>query len=343
MTDEFPHVGALKSYLSGHIEQFDGPVSVQPLRGGQSNPTFILNTSARKYILRTKPPGELLKSAHAVDREFRVLRALESSGVPVPRAFVLCRDEAIIGTWFYVMDFIDGRVFNDPALPNIEREQRARCFDSMNHVLATLHTLDVTNLGLGDYGKPQGYVERQMARWRGQYQANRATAGEVAEIERLGDWPDANRPPQAPGAVLVHGDYRLDNLIFHPHEPRVVAVLDWELSTIGDRAADFAYHLLMYRMPSLAFPGLLGNDPRRLGLPTEGEYVAAYCARIGQRSIEHLDFYIAFCLFRLASIFHGIRARLKRGTAADPGAASYARHVEAIAELGWSVASTGAP
>lgn len=338
MAETVPAIDRLEPYLRQHLPAFGGPLAIQPLRGGQSNPTYVLHTPQRNYVLRKKPAGTLAPSAHAVDREFRVMRALRATGVPVPEALVLCTDQQVIGEWFYVMSHVEGRVFRDQALPEIARGQRAAYFDAVNAVLARLHTLDFAALGLADYGKPHGYLTRQLLRWREQYLQDRPVAGEVGAIERLLAWLPAHQPKDADHAALIHGDFRFDNLIFHPDRPSVVAVVDWELSTVGDRLADFAYHLLMYRMPTLAFPGLLGADLETLGLPTEAAYVEAYCARAGGVGIESLDFYIAFCLFRLACIFHGIRTRLCRGNAAGATAKDYARHVEAIAELGWSAA-----
>jgi aminoglycoside phosphotransferase (APT) family kinase protein len=266
-----------------------------------------------------------------------VLSALAGrTDVPVPRPVALCTDDAVIGTWFYVMEHVDGRIFWDPTFPEVPRAERRACYDAMNDALARVHRVDWQAAGLADFGRPARYLERQIARWAGQYAGDEA-AGRVPAMDRLIEWLRANVPPGDESAV-VHGDYRCDNLVFHPAEPRVVAILDWELATIGHPLADFAYHLMVYRLPSLAFPGLAGVDVRAAGLPTEAEYVAAYCRRTGRDGIPRLDFYLAFCMFRLAAIFHGIRGRVIRGTAVGANAQAYARHVEALAELGWAQA-----
>jgi aminoglycoside phosphotransferase (APT) family kinase protein len=328
-------VDRLESYLRAHVEGYEGPLTIRQFKGGQSNPTYLLVTPARNYVLRKKPPGELLASAHAVDREYRVLRALEHTRVPTARVFALCKAEAVIGTWFYVMEPIEGRVFYDPAFPHLAREERPRYFDAMNAALADLHNLDFVQAGLGDFGRPNGYLVRQIGRWSKQYREEEAAAGRIAALERLIDWLPQHVPEKEEAPAIVHGDFRADNVMFHPTEPRALAVLDWELSTIGDPLADFAYHLMMYRMPTLAIPGLLGRDLDALNIPSEADYIKAYCARTGRAGIENLNFYLAFCLFRLAGIFHGIRGRVVRGTAVSAQAREYAQHVEAIAELGW--------
>jgi aminoglycoside phosphotransferase (APT) family kinase protein len=323
----------LSSWLESAVPGFRGPIQLQQFTGGQSNPTYLVRASSADYVLRRKPPGQLLASAHAVDREFRVLRALHGHGVPVAAALAHCTDSSVAGTEFYVMEFVTGRVFWDPGFDDVAPADRRQYFDAMNQVLADLHRLDYARLGLADFGRPERYVARQVARWTRQYVEDEA-AGRVADMDRLIDWlKDFN--PRDETTSLVHGDYRSDNLIFHPTEPRVVAVLDWELATLGDPLADFAYHLLMYHMPTLAFPGLLGRDLAALKLPSESEYVAAYCARTGRAGIPDLNGYLAFCLFRLAAIFHGIRGRVVRGTAVSQKAKEYARHVETLAELGW--------
>jgi aminoglycoside phosphotransferase (APT) family kinase protein len=287
-------------------------------------------------VLRRKPPGELLASAHAIDREYRILRSLAGTAVPVARAYVLCEDDAVIGTSFYVMEFLRGRVFSDPALPELQASERPRYFDAMNAALAALHSVDYQRVGLEDYGKPQGYLLHQIKRWSRQYQADRELAGSISAIERLIAWLPEHLPQHEQPPAIVHGDYKVDNVMFHPHEPTVIAVLDWELSTIGDPLADFAYHLLMYRMPTLAFPALRGKDLKALNIPDEHDYARVYCSRTGRDGIEHVNFYFAFCLFRLAGIFHGIRGRLARGTAVGAHAREYAAQTEAIAELGWN-------
>jgi aminoglycoside phosphotransferase (APT) family kinase protein len=323
----------LAAWLEAAVPGFRGPLQLQQFTGGQSNPTYLLTAQSGKYVLRRKPPGQLLASAHAVDREFRVLRALQRSGVPVAAALAHCTDVGVAGTEFYVMEFIAGRVFWDPAFGDVPAGERRQYFDAMNQVLANLHGLDYAAMGLADFGRPERYVARQVARWTRQYLEDEA-GGRVAEMDRLIEWlPQFT--PVAESTRLVHGDYRSDNLIFHPTEPRVLAVLDWELATLGDPLADFAYHLLMYHMPTLAFPGLLGRDLAALQLPSESEYVEAYCRRTGRTGIPDLDGYLAFCLFRLAAIFHGIRSRVVRGTSVSDKGREYAKHVEALADLGW--------
>ena len=322
----------LAAWLESAVPGFHGPLQIQQFSGGQSNPTYLLTAASGRYVLRRKPPGQLLASAHAVDREFRVLRALRGSGVPVAAALAHCTDPAVAGTEFYVMEFVAGRVFWDPALEDVPAGERRPYFDAMNRVLADLHRLDYAALGLADFGRAGRYVERQVARWTRQYLEDEA-GGRVADMDRLIEWLKVFAPRDE-ATSLVHGDYRADNLIFDPTEPRVIAVLDWELATLGDPLADFAYHLLMYHMPTLAFPGLLGRDVAALQLPSESEYVDAYCRRTGRAGIPDLDGYLAFCLFRLAAIFHGIRSRVVRGTSVSDRGREYAKHVEALAALG---------
>jgi len=260
--------------------------------------------------------------------------------VPVAKTYALCRDDSVIGTWFFVMDNVAGRIFWDPTFPEVSREDRPRYFDAMNAALASLHNVDPQAAGLGDYGKPAGYLPRQVERWSKQYRQDEA-AGRVAALERLIEWLPRHLPKQEQPAAIVHGDYRADNLIFHPTEPRVVAILDWELSTLGDPLADFAYHLMAYRMPTLGVAGLAGKDLAALNIPPESQYVQAYCARTGRSGIEDLNFYIAFCMFRLAGIMHGIRGRVARGTAVSARARDYANQVETLAELAWQQVAAG--
>jgi aminoglycoside phosphotransferase (APT) family kinase protein len=281
--------------------------------------------------MRRKPPGALEKGAHAVEREARVQRALAQTGFPVARVYSLCTDESVIGTPFYVMDMVEGRIFWDATLSEVSRDNRPAYFDAMNATLARLHGIDYTALGLDDFGKPGNYFQRQIARWSGQYLED-TTAGRDAEMDRLIEWLPANIPPGDESA-LVHGDFRIDNLIFHPVEPRVIAVLDWELSTLGHPLADFSYHALMYYIPPHIVAGLMGADLERLNLPAESEYVAAYCRRTGREAIPHYGFYIAFNLFRLAAIFHGIRGRVIRGTAASAQAADRAKAFSELARI----------
>ena len=333
----------LDGYLRDHIAGYAGPLSVRQFKGGQSNPTYLLSTPGKRYVLRRKPPGQLLASAHAVDREYRVLNALgQHTSVPVAKTYALCRDDSVIGTWFFVMDNVEGRIFWDPTFPEVSRDERPRYFDAMNAALASLHNVDPQAVGLGDYGKPAGYLPRQVERWSKQYRQDEAVAGRVAALERLIDWLPRNLPQQEQPPAIVHGDYRADNVIFHPTEPSVVAILDWELSTLGDPLADFAYHLMAYRMPTLGVAGLAGKDLAALNIPLEAQYVQAYCARTGRSGIEDLNFYVAFCMFRLAGIMHGIRGRVARGTAVSAQALDYANQVEALAELAWQQVAAGA-
>lgn len=331
-------VVALEAYLRARLADFAGQLTVRQFPGGQSNPTYLLSTPGRRYVLRRKPPGPLLPSAHAIDREYRVMEALAArTDVPVARPLLLCDDEAVIGTPFYVMEHVEGRIFWDPALPELPREERRACFEAMNAALACLHGVDPAAAGLADFGRSDGYVARQIARWSKQYLADQA-AGRDPVMDRLIEWLPRHLPAREPAPAIVHGDFRIDNLIFDPREPRVVAIMDWELSTLGDPYADFAYHLMMYRMANDAIPGLLGRDVAALGLPTEDEYVAAYCRRRGITALPDLDFYLAFCMFRLAAIFHGIRGRVARGTAVSPQARRYAAEVEGMAALAWQQA-----
>ncbi len=331
-------VDSLRAYLSRHLEGFEGSPQVRQFPGGQSNPTYLLTTEARRYVLRRKPPGNLLPSAHAVDREYRVMRALsDHTRVPVARPLVLCQDATVIGTDFFVMEHVEGRILWNPALPEVPVEDRAAHYAAMLDAIAGLHAIVPEAIGLGDFGRPENYVARQVARWSKQYLADEQ-AGRDAAMDQLVEWLPRHLPQTEPPPAVVHGDFRLDNLILHPTEPRVVAIMDWELSTIGDPLADFAYHLMTYRMSSASVQGLLGCDLEALGVPSEEAYVRAYCDRRGLKGVPNLDFYMAFCMFRLAAIFHGIRGRVARGTAVSPQAQKYAAEVEAMAKAAWAQA-----
>jgi aminoglycoside phosphotransferase (APT) family kinase protein len=331
-------VAALQSWLEDNVAGFCGPLAVEQFRGGQSNPTYKLNAGSGAYVLRRKPPGKLLPGAHAVDREHRVLAALAGQGFPVPPVHGLCLDEAVIGTPFYVMDMVEGRIFWEADLPQVPRGERAAYFDAMNATIAQLHRIDPDTAGLGDYGKPGNYFERQIGRWSRQYLGD-VEAGRVAAMDRLVEWLPANIPAAAGDeSRIIHGDFRCDNMIFHPVEPRVLAVLDWELSTLGHPLADFTYHLMMYRMPAGATTGLAGLGLPALGIPSEDDYVAAYCRRTGRDGIADIGFYMAFNMFRLAAIVHGIKGRLARGTASSAHADRMAASLEPLAELAWSQA-----
>ncbi|HEY0313948.1 MAG TPA: phosphotransferase [Allosphingosinicella sp.] len=330
-------VPALERWMQDNVTGFRGPLKVEQFRGGQSNPTYKLVGGGRAYVLRRKPPGKLLPGAHAVDREYRVLAALGRQGFPVPPVHGLCLDESVIGTAFYVMDMVEGRIFWEADFPQVERDVRSAYFDAMNATVAQLHGIDPEAAGLGDYGKPGNYFERQIGRWSKQYLGD-VEAGRVAAMDRLVEWLPANIPAVGNESRIIHGDFRCDNMIFHPTEPRVVAVLDWELSTLGHPLADFSYHLMMYRMPVGATTGLAGLDLAALGIPSEADYVAAYCRRTGRDGIPNLDFYIAFNMFRLAAIVHGIKGRVVRGTASSAHAERMAAGLEPLAALAWAQA-----
>lgn len=334
-------VARLEAWLAERIAGFGGPLTVRQFKGGQSNPTYLLRTPARSYVLRRKPPGRLLASAHAIDREYRVVSALGAhTPVPVARTYVLCTDEAVIGSWFYVMDFVDGRVLWDPTLPDVPREARRSHCDAALAALASLHRVDPVAVGLADYGRAGGYLPRQIARWTKQYREDEA-AGRIEAMDRLIEWLPRHLPAAEQPAAVVHGDYRFDNLIFDATGPRVRAIIDWELSTLGDPLADFAYYLMTWRMPSLSLPGLAGRDLPALGLPTERECVTEYCRLTGREGVPDLAFYIAFCMFRLAGIFHGIRGRVLRGTAVSARAREFAAHTDTMAALAWEQARRG--
>jgi aminoglycoside phosphotransferase (APT) family kinase protein len=322
---------ALEAWLHAHVPGFAGPLAIEQFKGGQSNPTYKLVTPARSYVLRRKPPGELLPGAHAVDREAQVQAALGKAGFPVAAIHGLCTDDAVIGTMFYVMDMVEGRIFWDNTFPEVSREQRPAYFDAMNAVMAQLHGFDPGQIGLGDYGKPGNYFARQIGRWSRQYLADEL-AGRNPDMDALVEWLPAHVPPGEESAV-VHGDMRCDNMIFHPSEPRVLAVLDWELSTLGHPLADFAYQTMMYRMPPSIVPGLAGADLAALNIPGEADYIAAYCARTGREGIANFEFYVAFNLFRLAAIFHGIKGRVLRGTAANAQASERAKVFPLLARM----------
>lgn len=309
---------SLTRWLKAHVPGFAGPLAIERFQGGQSNPTYRLKTPTGQYVLRRKPPGELLRGAHAVDREARVMQALGTVGFPVPKVHALCTDASVIGSWFYVMDLVEGRIFWDASFADVPREDRALYFDAMNSTLARLHQVDPDAVGLGDYGRRGGYLRRQIERWSAQYRADEA-AGPDAAMDRLVEWLPKHLP-DADETAVTHGDFRADNMVFHPTEPKVLAVLDWELSTLGDPQVDFAYHAMMFRMPPDILGGIGGLDLAAQGLPSEAEYVAAYCRRTGRAGLPDLDYHVAFNMFRFAAILHGIRGRVVRGTAASADA-----------------------
>jgi aminoglycoside phosphotransferase (APT) family kinase protein len=326
---------ALEAWLEAHVEGFSGPLTVEQFKGGQSNPTYKLVTPGRQYVLRRKPPGKLLPSAHAVDREFRVMNALGKQGFPAPKMHGLCEDDTVIGTAFYVMDFVEGRIFWDPYLPDLDPSERAAIYDASNATLAQLHGIDYEAAGLGDYGKPGNYFDRQIGRWTKQYKA--AETDPIPAMDRLIEWLPANAPQQERTSV-VHGDYRLDNMIFHPTQPKVIAVLDWELSTLGDPLADFTYQLMQWRTPKDIRSGFLGVDLKAMGIPTEDEYVKAYCDRTGRDGIPKLDFYFVYNIFRLAGIAQGVYARSVQGNASNERAKELGALVAPMADYAWSIA-----
>ncbi|HZR69035.1 MAG TPA: phosphotransferase [Burkholderiales bacterium] len=330
-------LGALERWLGAHVDGFSGPVSAEQYRGGQSNPTFRLTAGDRHYVMRAKPAPatKLLPSAHAVEREYRVMSALADAGIPVPRTLALCQDESVIGRAFFVMECVEGRVLWDQSLPGMTRAERGAIYDEMNRVIAALHRVDYAAVGLADYGRPGNYFARQIGRWTKQYQASETD--KIEAMDRLIDWLPAHIPPGEETAV-VHGDYRMDNLIFHPSEPRILAVLDWELSTLGHPLADFAYHCMSWHIPPGRFRGIGGLDLDTLGIPREEAYVAAYCARTGRAPVGHWDFYLAYNLFRIAAILQGIMKRALDGTAASEQALDAGRRARPLAELGWEYA-----
>jgi aminoglycoside phosphotransferase (APT) family kinase protein len=325
----------LETWMRDHIEGFRGPLAAEQFEGGQSNPTYKLLSSAGSYVLRSKPLGQLLPSAHAVDREYRVMRALSGTEVPVPEVHALCEDDAVIGSAFYVMEFLDGRIFWDPRLPGLSPAERQAMFDSMNSVIAALHSVDHVKVGLAEFGRPGNYMGRQVARWSRQYQASETE--KQPAMDRLIEWLPRHLPPEG-ASRIVHGDYRIDNLIFHPTEPRVIGVLDWELSTIGDPLADFAYHAMAWRVTPELFRGLAGVHLAALGIPTEDDYVAAYCARTHHSRTPDWEFYMVYSLFRLAAIMQGIAKRAIDGTAASPEAVELGRRARPVGDQAWRLA-----
>lgn len=310
-------VAALAAYLAAHWPGFGGALAAEKFAGGQSNPTYRLSHGRGSAVLRKKPPGVLLRSAHAIEREYRVMKALAGSQVPVPRMHLLCEDDGVIGTSFFVMDHVEGRIFWDPALPGVEPADRAAIYDEMNRVLAALHSLDPDTIGLGDFGRPGNYFARQLARWTEQYRASET--GTLPDMDSLIAWLEAHLPPDDGRASLVHGDYRIDNMIFDAAGPRLLAVLDWELSTIGHPFADLAYQCMQWRLPNGGtMRGLAGVDRQALGIPDEAAYVAAYEARTGADVARHWTFYLAFSFFRLAAILQGVLKRALSGNASNP-------------------------
>jgi aminoglycoside phosphotransferase (APT) family kinase protein len=327
-------VERLAGWIATNVGPLQGPLEIAQFKGGQSNPTYLLSCGPRRYVMRRKPPGKLLPSAHAVDREFRVIRALAETGVPVARAYALCEDDSVIGTAFYLMEYVQGRVFWDPRLPGVERAQRRPIHDEINRVIAALHRVDPQAVGLGDYGRSGEYVARQVARWSKQYQASETER--IEAMDSLIAWLPENIP-QGDETRIVHGDYRIDNVIFHPEEPRILAVLDWELSTLGHPLADFANHCMAWRIPPGVFRGLGGEDLAALGIQSEREYVEAYCRRTGRDGIDPRDweYYMVYNMFRIAAILQGVLARAMQGNASSAQALETGRGARPLAEMAW--------
>jgi aminoglycoside phosphotransferase (APT) family kinase protein len=325
----------LADYLRAQGLSSAAKLRVTPLSGGQSNPTFIVDDGERRMVLRKKPAGELLASAHAIDREYRVMRALQGSAVPVPRMLGYCEDAALLGTPFYLMDFLEGRVLFDQSLPEMQPSERAAVYADLNRVIAALHSVDFRAVGLESFGKSGRYVARQVERWSRQIAAS--TVPVPPALRRLMEWLPQHLPAKDE-ASLVHGDFRLDNVILHPTEPRIIGVLDWELSTLGDPLADFSYHAMSWRIPPRLWRGVAGLDLPALGIPTEQEYIRQYASRTGRDPAPHWNFYLAFNLFRMAAILQGIAQRAADGTAASADALDTGRKAEPLAELGWQCA-----
>ena len=323
-------------YLSDSIPGFNGPVSSKKFSGGQSNPTYLLNAGSGEYVLRRKPPGQLLKSAHAVEREFRVMQALSASAVPVPKTFHLCEDESIIGSVFFVMEHVRGDIYWDPTLPELSKSQRRATYLEMCRVLAALHQVDIDTVGLGDFGRPGDYFARQIGRWTQQYIASKTE--EITEMEAVIEWLPANLPADDGRVALVHGDYRLDNMIFVSGKAEIAALLDWELSTLGQPLADLAYQCMQLRMdPGKHLSGLNGIDRAALGIPSEQEYVAQYCEHCGIERIDNWPFYLVFSFFRFAAILQGVKKRAIDGNASSTVALEYAKLIKPLAEKALAV------
>ena len=341
MANEFElDIASLTAYLEANVDGFKGPLSAEKFAGGQSNPTYLIEAASGKYVLRRKPPGELLKSAHAVDREFRVMHALASTDVPVPKMRVLCDDDSVIGSMFYLMDFLDGRIMWDAALPGQTPAERTAIYGAMNKVLADLHSVDIEKAGLSDYGKPGNYFERQLSRWTTQYRASETET--VPSMEKMMVWLSDNLPADDGLVCINHGDFRLDNMMFAHDSSEVLALLDWELSTLGHPYADLAYQCMQLRIPSdAAIPGLGGVDREVLGIPTEKAYVQQYCQRRGIAEIDNWVFYLAFSFFRLSAILQGVYKRALDGNASSKKAMDYGALAAPLADLGWALIEKG--
>lgn len=325
--------GKFVAYLKEHVDGFTGPLTINQFEGGQSNPTFLLHTPDQDYVMRKKPPGVLLPSAHAVEREYKIMTALRDTDVPVARTFCLCEDADIIGTPFYIMEKVEGRILREPALPGMDPAERTAIYDAMNDTLAKMHNVDVDAAGLSDFGKKGNYFERQIGRWTKQYRASQTD--EVPAMENLIKWLPENMPKNLV-TTICHGDYRLENMIIHPTEPKVMALLDWELCTLGHPLADLAYNCMTYHFMHPASGGLVDTDFKAAGIPSEQEYIDAYCKRTGRDGIENWEFYIAFSFFRLAAIVQGVYKRGLDGNASSSRATQYAAFAQMLSMLGWS-------
>ena len=328
----------LESYLQSRLPNFEGINSIKQFKGGQSNPTFLIKSADKSYVLRRKPPGNLLKSAHAVDREYKIIKALKKVNFPVPKTYILCEDKSVIGTIFYVMEFLQGRIFWDADMPDCSVKERSEIYDDLNKNMAVLHNLDYENLGLSDFGVSGNYFARQISRWSKQYQYSETK--KIKEMDKLIEWLPQNIP-ENDESTIVHGDYRLDNVIVHPSKPKIIGILDWELSTIGHPLGDFTYNLLSWQMPDIGIGsgGLFGKNIKELGIPSEEEYINRYCERTGiSHGLEDREFYSAYNFFRLAAILQGIAGRIRDGTASNVRAKSLIKAIEPLADIGWSYA-----
>jgi aminoglycoside phosphotransferase (APT) family kinase protein len=325
---------ALARFMSDHVDGFAPPLDVTQFQGGMSNPTFMLTDgNGKRYVLRKKPPGELLPSAHAVDREFKVISALNATDVPVAKAYALCEDDAVIGQAFYIMEFLEGRVFRDVALPDLPPDERRAIYEAMNDALAKLHSVDFEAIGLSDYGRVGGYISRQVRRWSQQYEASKTD--EIPEMDKLTAWLNANMPDDSL-TTIAHGDFRLENLIYHPTEPRVLAVVDWELGTLGNPLSDLAYNCLTYHYADPRWGDIIDLDYDATGIPSEEDYVAQYCARTG-REIDDYTYYLVLSLFRFAAIIQGVYYRGVQGNAATPAALQRKGKCELLAKIAWAL------
>ncbi|MCA2012827.1 phosphotransferase [Cereibacter sphaeroides] len=325
----------LNAWMAQHVAGYRGPLTLTRLKGGQSNPTWRIDAASGAYVLRQKPVGKTLPSAHQVDREYRVMKALGQTEVPVPRMLGLCEDESVMGSMFFVMEHLEGRTLWDPRLPEMTAPERTAIFDAMNDAIAKISMVDPLAVGLGDYGRQGGYVERQVSRWTKQYHASETH--KIAAMDNLIDWLPQNMPTAPEEIRIAHGDFRLDNLMFHPTEPRVLGVLDWELSTLGDPFADFAYNVMVWRIAPGIFRGLGGVDLVNTGIPTEDEYINLWCRKTGRERPENFDFYVILSLFRIAAIVQGIAKRAQDGTANDPRAAEMGKVAGPLAEVAWEM------